>query len=305
MTPTSPMMPTPGPPPRYLLALDMDGTLLRDDKTIAPDDEAAIRQAAHHGIAVTIATGRLSSGALPTARHLVLRTPIICADGGLLVDPVTGETLHRHCISLAGAQRGVAALVAHGLVPFVFSPDAIHCGRDGEAHRRTIETWSSNLVVHDSLQHSPGWHDPEGVSVTVGIGARADVERAARHLQEHHQAELDTVHFGMASSRPPFGTTWAVRSLPHGCDKSRMLRRLAEHLGLPPGRVAVVGDWLNDLGMFRFAGRSFAMGQAPPVVKQAASDVLQSTSAAGGGIAEALERIVERLAEVDRGPPPP
>jgi hydroxymethylpyrimidine pyrophosphatase-like HAD family hydrolase len=71
-----------------------------------------------------------------------------------------------------------------------------------------------------------------------------------------------------------------------------MLRRLAERTGLPTTRIAVVGDWLNDLGMFRYAGRSFAMGQAPTVVKQAATDVLRSTSSAGGGIAEALAAIL-------------
>lgn len=270
----------------------MDGTLLRDDKTVAPDDAAAIRGAAEHGIAVTIATGRLKSGALPTARALGLATPIVCADGGLLVDPVSGATLDSHCISLESARRSVEALVAHGLAPFVFSADTIHCGPDGEPHRRLVETWSTDLVVHASLSESRDWHHLEGVSVTVGIGARADVERASQHLRAHHEGDLDTVHFGMGAAGPPHALTWAVRSLPRGCDKSNMLRRLAGHLGLPPARVAVVGDWLNDLGMFRFAGRSFAMGQAPSVVKQAATDVLSSTSQVGGGIAEALARIL-------------
>ena len=82
-------------PPRFLLALDLDGTLLRDDKTIAPEDAAAIRGAAAHGIAVTLATGRLTTGTLPTARELGLSTPLVCADGGLLVDPQRGEALDR------------------------------------------------------------------------------------------------------------------------------------------------------------------------------------------------------------------
>jgi len=278
--------------PRYLLAVDLDGTLLRDDKTVSPEDEAAIREAAGHGVAVTIATGRLKTGALPTARWLGLATPIVCADGGLLVDPMSGETLERHCISLASARRGVDALVSHHLAPFVFSADAIHCGRDGEPHRRMVETWSSDFVIHESLSDSHAWQHPDGVSVTVGIGRRADVERASRHLQEHHQIDLDTVHFGMGAAEPPHALTWAVRSLPRGCDKANMLRRLAERAGLPTTRIAVVGDWLNDLGMFRYAGRSFAMGQAPTVVKQAATDVLSSTSRAGGGIAEALAAIL-------------
>jgi hypothetical protein len=43
--------------------------------------------------------------------------------------------------------------------------------------------------------------------------------------------------------------------------------------------------------MFAAAGRSFAMGQAPDVVKSVASEVLTATSATGGGVAEALRRL--------------
>src|SRR5690606_636649 len=114
------------PEPRYLLAVDMDGTLLRDDKSIAPEDAAAIRAAPEHGIAVTIATGRLTAGALPVARELGLSTPLVCADGAVLVDPVQGTLLHRRSILAERASHAVDALLGHGLVPYVFLADSIH-----------------------------------------------------------------------------------------------------------------------------------------------------------------------------------
>lgn len=270
-------------PPRFLLALDLDGTLLRDDKTIAPEDAAAIRGAAAHGIAVTLATGRLTTGTLPTARELDLSTPLICADGGLLIDPQSGEALHRRFIPAARAVRAVEVLSSHGLIPYVFLADAIHCEPSGEVHRRMLDTWSRELVVHASLAAAPLWHQPEHVSLTVGIGVQQSVERASAHLRDQHADALDTVHFAMGGV-----ASWAVRSLPRGCDKGEMLARLAGRLGVPRARVAVVGDWLNDLGMFKYAGRSFAMGQAPEVVREAATDLLRATSATGGGVAEAI-----------------
>lgn len=269
--------------PRVLLAVDLDGTLLRDDKTIAPEDVAAIRGAAAHGIAVTIATGRLTTGTLPTARILGLSTPLVCADGGLLIDPQTGAPIHRHPIPLAQAARAVELLSAHGLIPYVFLADSIHCGRGGETHRRLLETWSRDLVVHASLATAVAWQQPDTVSLTVGIGHQAAVERASDELRERCGGQLDSVHFGIGGLR-----LWAVRSLPAGCNKAGMLARLASRLSIPRARVAAIGDWLNDLGMFKFARRSFAMGQAPDIVRAAATDVLRSTSATGGGVAEAL-----------------
>jgi hydroxymethylpyrimidine pyrophosphatase-like HAD family hydrolase len=52
--------------------------------------------------------------------------------------------------------------------------------------------------------------------------------------------------------------------------------------------IAAVGDWWNDVGMFRTAGRSFVMAGAPPEVIAAATDRLTSVCGEGGGVAEAL-----------------
>jgi hypothetical protein len=279
-------------PPRFLLALDMDGTLLKDDKTIAEEDAAAIREASRHGILVTLATGRLTAGVMPTARELALTLPLVCADGAVLLDPKSGDTLLRRSIAADRASRAIREIVEHGLVPYVFLADAIHCESSGEQHRPMVETWSRQVVVHASLATATVWQTPDCVSMAVGIGAEAAVVRASEHLTEAHVDHLDTVYFKLAGT-----PEWAVRSLPIGCDKGEMLARLAERLHIPRARVAVVGDWFNDLGMFKYAGRSFAMGHAPDVVQRAATDVLRSTSVRGGGIAEAISML---LAEAPR-----
>lgn len=273
--------------PRFLLAVDMDGTLLRDDKTIAPEDLEAIRAAPAHGILVTIATGRLTTGALPVARQLGLSTPLICADGAVLVDPLLGTLLHQRSILAEHAVHAVDTIMANGLVPYVFLADSIHCEASGEQHRSVVETWTPELFVHGSLASAAAWREPECVAMTVGIGSEEWVLRASEQLRRSHLDQLDTVHFSL------FGTpVWAVRSLPGGCDKGQMLAQLAARLNLPRTRVAAVGDWLNDLGMFGYAWRSFAMGHAPSIVQNAATDVLRSTSRAGGGVAEAIARLI-------------
>jgi hydroxymethylpyrimidine pyrophosphatase-like HAD family hydrolase len=292
------------PEPRFLLAVDMDGTLLRDDKTIAREDVEAIRSAPAHGIAVTIATGRLTTGALPVARELGLSMPLVCADGAVLVDPLLGTLLHRRSILAERAAHAIDTILGHGLAPYVFLADSIHCESSGEQHRSVVETWTPNLFVHGSLTAAVAWREPECVAMTVGIGTEEWVLRASERLRDAHLGELDTVHFSL------FGTpVWAVRSLPGGCDKGQMLAELARRLGMPRtrvaavgdwlnelgmprSRVAAVGDWLNDLGMFGFAGRSFAMGHAPSSVQRAATDVLRSTSRSGGGVAEAIAALI-------------
>jgi hydroxymethylpyrimidine pyrophosphatase-like HAD family hydrolase len=65
---------------------------------------------------------------------------------------------------------------------------------------------------------------------------------------------------------------------------------LAAQLGVARQDVCAVGDWYNDIPMFAWAGRSFAMGQSLRDVKKHATDELRATSDEGGGVAEAIER---------------
>ncbi len=74
-----------------------------------------------------------------------------------------------------------------------------------------------------------------------------------------------------------------------GGNKGTALRFVADHYGVGLEHVVAIGDWINDIPMLKVAGRSFAMGHAPASVKSEASDHLEHTNIAGGGVARAVE----------------
>ena len=80
------------------------------------------------------------------------------------------------------------------------------------------------------------------------------------------------------------------RLLDNVCVQGSALLKLAASLGVGQQNIAAVGDWLNDIPMFEAVGRSFAMGQSPEAVREAATDKLVATCDDGGGVAEAIER---------------
>ena len=114
--------------------------------------------------------------------------------------------------------------------------------------------------------------------MTVGLGPQAGVERAAGILRDAHGSALSYACF-------PTGDEWVIRVLRAECTKGAGLARVAALLGIARGDVAAVGDWLNDVEMLQWAGRSFAMPEAPEEVKRSASDVLER-----GGVADAIAR---------------
>src|SRR5436190_16061018 len=81
--------------PYRLLALDLDGTLLRADHSIDPRDVAAIAALRASGVAITIVTGRLHSGATEAARTCAIDGAIGCIEGSHIVD-ASGHATHAH-----------------------------------------------------------------------------------------------------------------------------------------------------------------------------------------------------------------
>jgi Cof subfamily protein (haloacid dehalogenase superfamily) len=268
------------PVPYRLLALDLDGTLLRDDHTVDPRDVAAIAELQRAGVTVTIVTGRLYTGATAAARACAIEGAIACVEGSHIVEHASGETLLHHPMSgeLAAMLRG--AVARHGLAGFVFDAAGIHHDHAGAPYARYVSTWSPNLrVVEEEL----AWQTEP--LAAVAIGEPAAVAAVNAELRE--------------SADRLFSVSFAVRDTPDrhavlvraaGPSKGTALAELCRAAGCSLAEAVAVGDWVNDIPMFEVAGRSFAMGSSPDHVRTRATDTLATPAGAGGGIAEAIRR---------------
>lgn len=268
---------------RRLLALDLDGTLLRRDGTVDPRDRAAIRRARDAGVTVVLATGRLVGGTLPTAQHLELDGSMVCGDGATIASAENGSVLDARALDGATTEQIVRKLVDHGLVPFVFSHGEIHAEESAREFDGWVRIWSERIHWHAGLFDTNAWRTEGDVAMTLGLGhdpAVADAHGALDQL-------LGPAH---VTHRLVFGDRHMLRSIRSECSKGFALARVSEKLGVPKEDCAAVGDWFNDLSMFEWASRSFAMGGAPPDVAKAATDRLEHAAGTGGGVAEAIDR---------------
>lgn len=276
-----------------LLALDLDGTLLRPDGEVDPRDVDAIAAVRAAGVRVTIATGRIATGALPTAARLDLDTTLVCAEGAVLVDPQTGAVLHHRPMHITLTETVTEAFDRHALDAFWFLHDEIHGEHGGADLLRYVETWSPRVTLHDALSESVAWENHRHqVTMAVGFGTREAVQLAHATVTATHGEELLAITFPASRTED----RWTLLTRSARTDKSTGLAQVSEDLGIAPHEVAVVGDWLNDVPMFRWAGRSFAMGQSPDEVAMHATDRLRATSRDGGGVAEAIRAILADLA---------
>jgi len=263
-----------------LLALDLDGTLLRSDQRVDDRDLAAIAELQAAGVTVTIVTGRLYSGATGAAQACAIEGAIGCCDGSHLVEVGSGRTLMHHGMSgeIAAAVR--AAVTDHRLAPFVFDAHGIHYEHAGAPYARYIGTWSPNLRV---LEEDAVWQTEP--LAAVAVGDEADVARAHAELRAYAD-RLFSVSFPIYAL--PGKHAIMVRAA--GATKGTALTELCRRAGCSLAEAVAVGDWMNDVPMFEVAGRSFAMSNAPDAVHAKATDRLSCSAGDGGGIAEAVRR---------------
>jgi Cof subfamily protein (haloacid dehalogenase superfamily) len=271
---------------RALLALDLDGTLLRTDGTLDDRDAAAVRRALDAGIHVTLATGRVATGTLPTARALGIENPLVCADGGLIVDGKTGERIEQIAIALSTANAIVDAYYTHDLAPFILTHDAIHCDESGRPVSDYLRVWTEEMYIHDDIANAHHWRRDGEIALTIGIGDHDAVAAAHSRLISDHSDRLDVIVFKVFREIE----RWAILTRPYGCTKGTGLERVAKRLNVDHEHTAVVGDWHNDIPMFRWSRRSFVMARAPLDVRAEATDELTAPVGAGGGVAEAIAR---------------
>jgi hypothetical protein len=270
-----------------LLAVDLDGTLL--DATGRPHDKdtRALRALADAGVAVSIVTGRLYSGTRPSAEAIHVRGPVACADGCHVVRVHDGETLLHHGIRGEHALKLRDSLARHGPATFLFAHDAIVHDEKGEEFLPYVRTWSENVRRAEAVHEVDLWAHAQGITAVVAVGTSEQISQTVEDIQRDLSSSTQAAMFPVKRAQG----MWGLMARAVAGTKGAAIEWLARHHGIEVKETVAVGDWLNDITMLSTAGLSFAMGQAPPEVKRAATEVLDETVETGGGIARVVEEV--------------
>jgi hydroxymethylpyrimidine pyrophosphatase-like HAD family hydrolase len=149
---------------------------------------------------------------------------------------------------------------------------------------RYIRHISPQIEQVDNVLDHACWREDPGPTAVVAIGPMAAIEQAEPGVRAE---AVQVLRYDVPGG---FGVS-SLAIHPRDASKGQALSTVAAELGIPIEQTVAVGDWLNDVSMFRKAGRSFAMGHAPAEVAAAASDVLSRDRSDGGAIAELVERV--------------
>jgi Cof subfamily protein (haloacid dehalogenase superfamily) len=274
---------TTGPPPR-LIATDLDGTLLRDDKSVSPRTVAALAAAEEAGIEVFFVTGRPARWMGVVSDHVHGHGLAICGNGAAVVDLHGGPGAHRFVKVRELARRNAldsVRLLREAVPGTVFAVEQTYGFHQEPDYPKLHMEIPDNLLSAEALLGPDG--PDAGQPVLKILAYHPDLDPDA-FLSVARVAVGD--HANVTRSSP---SALLELSGP-GVSKASTLALCCAERGISPAEVVAFGDMPNDVEMLTWAGRSYAMGNAHPDVVAAASG--RTVANNEDGVAVVIERLL-------------
>lgn len=252
-----------------LIALDMDDTLLRSDKTISDETVASFKKAREAGKHVVICTGRPVAELAPYDEQFKGIRYYICESGALVYDHFEKKIAAQHTID-AGAMAGITDVLDKEdlMVQFMVNGASI------------VEGAKIPHMGHYNM----GVYIPLYSSVATPVNdIKSAIRKNAGSIEKmnlYHTSREASIRTSerLAAKNLPIERIYAeISSLeisPKGIHKGVGISDLASYLGIPIEKTIAVGDADNDIPMLQTAGLSLAMGNANDHAKAAADIII-------------------------------
>ena len=271
-----------------VVATDLDGTLLRSDRTISARTADAMAGADAAGIRVVWASARARHSIDELAASCGFRGTAIGANGAVVLDLADGTPN-------IVATRSVPAETVASVKTFVRSLVPGVAFATVGATRFVAEAGYAELCVFADHHRQP--HEMELSDLGLSIDVEQTVKIVARHRDTTSEDLYDLVAAAglngveLTHSGAPY-----IEMSASGVSKASALQELCEQWGVSPDSVAAVGDARNDLPMLAWAGTALCPSNAAAPVRAVADRVLGSND--DDAVARYLEELTARRAEL-------
>lgn len=268
-----------------LVAIDLDGTLLRDDKSLSQENVDAIKEAIEQGVQVVICTGRT----LPSIQYLSKQLPQGHGDEYLILQ--NGAVVHQlpdlnivHETILTEADRQAIYDVfkeyrSEKVQMVAFDPDKLYLVDDETANPTVVQD-AKTLSTDITLAKFEEVLNLETLYKIVVFGG---VEFIDDYLEKIPNELYEQVH--IVRSLPV-----AIEFIPKLANKANGLNALIQLLDIKAEDIMTIGDELNDYEMVKMAGLGVAMENGHPEVKRVADELTLTNNE--NGVAHAIRKFV-------------
>ena len=283
-----------------LIAADMDGTLIGNNRKISKENIEAIKIAQEKGVKFAIATGRAYEDVKPFLNEYGLTCECVVLNGGEYRD-IAGEIVAGIYIDKRKATEVLNIMSKYDLAVEIYTDDGYYTTNTREETLKGMikraKTFHPDVTDSDEIYRNAISHPhfikmhyitnlDEFSKSDLKIGKFVSFAESINEINaiKEELSKLD----GLAISSS-FATNIEINDV--NATKGLILAKVAERMCIRKEEVAILGDGSNDYSMFVEFPNSFAMENAIPEIKEVAKYITASNS--DHGVAKAIYRILD------------
>lgn len=264
---------------KYLIFMDIDGTLVDDNQHISDRTVTTIQNLQKKGNIFYIATGRMFASAQIIAKAIDNQVGIVASNGSIysLDDQVI--THHLQPVALTKIYQTIMPL---SLSAFFFSDHQVFYTNTlpdyfkNSDHNRIASPDPKNYVFVENQQALLS-HASEIINGIIIEDQNFDYLKLAKSdLQS-----IDSLSLSSSNKNN-------IELIPRNISKATAITQIQQKLAIPSTQTIAFGDGQNDLEMFHQSGIAVAMGNSSATIQHAANYV--TTSNLDDGVAKFLNK---------------
>ena len=275
---------------KKLFITDLDHTFLHSTQTVSPFSQQIWNEKSKEAL-LSVATARSFSKTQEFLKNLRLELPLILLDGAMVT------TTEKKIISLNTLTKELCDAVieessSFGIYPYVIALN----------NKKTLD---ESFDIPPILNHYQKFLIEKHYTSDKRIVHKKRIEGAEDTLKLVYMGEESLLRPLSEHLKKVFGTQIEVKLSPENymqcyfltilhplSDKAHALTKVHEYLNRDIQETTVFGDSINDIGMFRRAGKAVAVANALEEVKKEA-DVILKESNDEDGVAKYLQQHVK------------
>lgn len=255
-----------------LVAIDLDGTLLDDQKRISSTNRNSLKLALSRGVIIALASARDCASIRIKLPYEIPGLYYIGSGGALVYDVVNDSICWNEYLSPELVQEGYKYLKRYGYPVFLNTVNDYWVDRRTEQVEMIEERYNLNAALFSNIQ--------EVTKRIMRISLAAPVSTLRQAANGASYSLRNKFHVSLASQ------DW-LDLLAVDAGKGAALQWMQKRLGILPEQTMAIGDYESDLPLFDYADYRIAMGNAVPSLKAAATFITSSNNE--DGVARVLE----------------
>ncbi|MBF2561271.1 HAD family phosphatase [Listeria welshimeri] len=273
------------------IILDIDGTLLNDDKKISPETKKALITAQQNGVKLILASGRPTTGMHLYAEQLEMEKYhglLVSYNGAKVVDCQTKEELFNQTLTIAEGKAVLEHMKQFEVKVMIDKDDYMYVNNVYDCYI-TYKDEEINIIQYESRGGNFKLCEKEDLAAFLDYRINKILTAGdPGYMQKNYQSMMAPFKNALNCV---FTADFYFEFTAKNIDKAKALDTVLTPMGIHAENIIAFGDGHNDITMVKYAGTGIAMDNAVPELKAVANSITLSNNK--DGIAHVLNNFIK------------